>query len=146
MLPPTSRPSYRTLDSWLSDQTSSSINLFFHPWYMPYPSRPPWLYNSDYIWQRLQVTEFLTNQFSPASCYSNSVYWDELFWGIRILLGLPLLSSPHFNAYMKLHAGLCVTIHLADSDDTIWNLLHIYYTNIVRCKTESLAEGVPPSM
>jgi hypothetical protein len=36
-----------------------------HSCYMPYPSHPPWLEHSNYIWQRVQVMKLLIMYFSP---------------------------------------------------------------------------------
>jgi hypothetical protein len=36
-----------------------------HSCYMPRPSHPTWIYQSNYTWQRVQVMKFLIMQFSP---------------------------------------------------------------------------------
>jgi hypothetical protein len=42
---------------------------FPHSCYMPYPSYPPSLYHSNYIWRRVHIMKFLIMQFSPSSCH-----------------------------------------------------------------------------
>jgi hypothetical protein len=37
-------------------------------WYMPCPSHPPWLEQSNYTWWNVQVMKLLTMSFSPISC------------------------------------------------------------------------------
>jgi hypothetical protein len=68
ILPLTSRSSWWFLSFWLSHQNPVCIPLFPHARCMPCQSYPPGLDNSNYVWRRVQVTEFIIMQHSPASC------------------------------------------------------------------------------
>jgi hypothetical protein len=50
-----SRSSKWSLSFWLSHQNPIYIPLLPHSCYMPHPSHPPWLDNSNYTWQTIQV-------------------------------------------------------------------------------------------
>jgi hypothetical protein len=45
--------------------TFMSAPCFYTHW----PHHPPWLYHSNYIWQRVQIMKLLVMQFSPATYY-----------------------------------------------------------------------------
>jgi hypothetical protein len=51
--------------------------------YMPCPSHPPLLDDSNYIWRRVQVMKLLIMQFSPTSRHFISLF------GRNILLSHP---------------------------------------------------------
>jgi hypothetical protein len=55
ILPPTSRSSQWSLSFWLSHQNYICISLLPQSCYMPCPSHPPWLDNSNYTWWTIQV-------------------------------------------------------------------------------------------
>jgi hypothetical protein len=53
----------------LSHQNPICIRPLPHSCYMPWPSHPPWLDHSNYIWRRVQVKKLLIMQFSPTTCH-----------------------------------------------------------------------------
>jgi hypothetical protein len=57
-------PSFR-----LSRQYPICIPLLPHSCYMPCPSYPPWLDQSNYTWRRVQIMKLLIMQFSSVSCH-----------------------------------------------------------------------------
>jgi hypothetical protein len=64
ILPPTSRTSFPS-----SFPTKTLYSLLPQACYMPCPSHPPWLGQSDYIWRRMQFKKLLIMHFRPTSCY-----------------------------------------------------------------------------
>jgi hypothetical protein len=58
-----------------------------HTCYMLCPSHPPWLHDSNYIWQGVQVMKLLTVQFSSASYYFIPL-------GSKILSSAPCSQTP----------------------------------------------------
>jgi hypothetical protein len=60
-----------------------------HSCYMPCPSHPPWVDHSNYTWQGIQVTKFLTMQFfqSPviSSPFCPNILFSTLFSNILSL-------------------------------------------------------------
>jgi acyl-coenzyme A synthetase/AMP-(fatty) acid ligase len=48
-----------------SHQYPTFIPLLSHSFCMPYPSHPPWLDDTKYIWQIVQIMKLHIMQFSP---------------------------------------------------------------------------------
>jgi hypothetical protein len=47
--------------------------------YMPSPSHPPWLDNSNYTWRTIQVMKLLIMQFSPVFLLGPNIFLSILF-------------------------------------------------------------------
>jgi hypothetical protein len=72
------------LSYWLSHQYPICSPLLPHLCYMPCPSHPPWLDNSNYTWRRVQVTDQLLwikiigSKFHSVDTESSRLYWSPL--------------------------------------------------------------------
>jgi hypothetical protein len=64
---------------------------------MPYPSHPPRLDHSNYIWQRVQVMKFLIMQFSPTAYYF--IPRVQMFFRDQVSHAYKTTDLTLFNAY-----------------------------------------------
>jgi hypothetical protein len=60
--PPTFRSSQWSLSFWLSHQYPIWFPLLLNSYYIPCPSHPPWLDNSNYTWRRVQPMKYCSFQ------------------------------------------------------------------------------------
>jgi hypothetical protein len=72
--------------------------------YIPFPSHPPWLLDSNYTWRRVQVMKLLIMQFSPTSCHFISLrskYSPQTPSGLIIIL--TMMNSKQMFGSCLLH-------------------------------------------
>jgi hypothetical protein len=85
---------------------------FSHTCCMPFPSHPPWIDHSNYVWRRGQVMKLLIMQFSPVSCHliplgsnwphGSLINWEDRYCEFCVLhyevhARFPVLYSPSLN-------------------------------------------------
>jgi hypothetical protein len=87
----------------ISYQQHTYARLLSHSCHMSRPPHPPRLHNSNYTWQRIQITQLLVMQFCPNSC--NFTPQKKKLLGLESASKLYRLSDRHLLT--KFSANFC---------------------------------------
>jgi hypothetical protein len=115
-----------------------------HSCYMPCPSHPPWLDDSNYTWRRVQFMKLLIMQFSSTSCHFIFLLL-KLRRSSKLMLGLTQKNSKIWISGWKCgkldKSCICSLRHISLTTDYyckkgVHIRLHLVITNTKTAETE----------